>query len=84
MSNVQRIQIGGVDAKNIMYFLCNRKQYFTLGSNEQYAKFLKMVGEKAPLDSIARVLWVCSDDRFSFNECYKDCYDNLMTVREAN
>lgn len=83
IGNVQRIQKGGNDAISIMYSLCNRKQYFTHGSNEQYDKFFKMVGEKAPLDSIARVLWVCSDDKFSFNECYKDCYDNLMAVKEV-
>ena len=81
VSSVQRIQKGGSDAEKSMYLLCNRKQYFTCGSNEQYTKFLKMVGEKASLDSIARVLWVCSDDKFSFNECYKDCYDTLMIAK---
>lgn len=83
VGRTQRVQLGSFEAQDKMYRLCNKKQYFTCGSHAQYDKFFQMVRERKSLDSIARVLWVCSNEKFTFEEIYKDCYDNLMVVREV-
>lgn len=81
-NETEKIQIGGYVAYDRMYRLCNKKQYFTCGSCRQYDKFFEMVREKMSLESIARVLWVCSNDNFTYEEVYQDCYENLMVNKE--
>ena len=45
-----------------VYALCNEHQWFTCGSNNQYEKLFIMINEKAPIEEVATVIWLCSDD----------------------
>ena len=74
----QKVQLTGSEASSKMYNLCNKNQYFTCGSCRQYDKFFDMVKDGVHLEIIARVLWVCSSDNYSYEGIYKDCYETLM------
>lgn len=45
-----------------LYELCNRKRYFTCGSNEQYKKMFELATQGASVNMIAAIIWACSDD----------------------
>ena len=47
-----------------VYALCNKYQWFTCGSNNQYEKLFIMIDEKAPIEEVATVIWLCSDDKW--------------------
>jgi len=47
---------------NNIYRLCNKEQYFTDGSIEQYNKMFELVEEGSPLHDIALAIWICSED----------------------
>lgn len=47
-----------------VYALCNEYQWFTCGSNDQYEKLFIMINEKAPIEEVATVIWLCSDDKW--------------------
>ena len=59
-----------------VYALCNEYQWFTCGSNDQYEKLFIMIGEKAPIEEVATVIWLCSDDKW----CRRDI---LAELKEA-
>lgn len=42
--------------------LCINNEWFTCGSNEQYEKLFDANRENAPLEEIAIIIWVCSDN----------------------
>lgn len=48
--------------ETIIYNLCNKYQWFTCGSVDQYEKALTLAKGGAPLTELARVIWICSDD----------------------
>ena len=45
-----------------VYALCNRNQWFTSGSLNQYRKLFEIVENGATIDEIALVIWLCSSD----------------------
>ena len=47
-----------------VYALCNEHQWFTCGSNNQYEKLFVMIEEKAPIEEVATVIWLCSEDKW--------------------
>lgn len=59
-----------------VYALCNEYQWFTCGSNDQYEKLFIMIGEKAPIEEVATVIWLCSDDKW----CRRDIISVLNEV----
>lgn len=59
-----------------VYALCNEYQWFTCGSNDQYEKLFIMINEKAPIEEVATVIWLCSDDKW----CRRDI---LAELKEA-
>lgn len=50
-----------VEPENL-YALCVRQNWFTCGTNEQYDKMFRANKEGAPIEEIAAIIWVCSDD----------------------
>ena len=45
-----------------MYALCNKKQYFTCGTNRQYDRmFYMLTSEKYTVRDVAIEVWTCSD-----------------------
>lgn len=50
----------GLNFSNV-YKLCSKHWWFTQGTTEQYCKMSRMVEEKAPIEEIAAVIWLCSD-----------------------
>lgn len=57
--------------------LCIRKDWFTCGSVRQYEKLFTANEELAPIEEIATIIWLCSDD------CSRrDILDELMNVHE--
>lgn len=73
-----KVQMKGHSGRFAIYNLCTRKQYFTCGSTNQYEKMFQLVEEGIHLEIIARIIWVCSNDRYSYKDIYKDCYETLM------
>ena len=59
-----------------VYALCNEHQWFTCGSNNQYDKLFVMIEEKAPIEEVATVIWLCSDDKW----CRRDIISVLNEV----
>lgn len=59
-----------------VYALCNEYQWFTGGSNDQYEKLFIMINEKAPIEEVATVIWLCSDDKW----CRRDIISVLNEV----
>ena len=58
--------------------LCIRKGWFTCGSNEQYEKLFYMNESLAPIEEIATVIWLCSDEKC----CRRDILVELKEVQE--
>ena len=59
--------------------LCIRKNWFTCGSNRQYEKLFYMNESLAPIEEIATVIWLCSDDE---KHCRRDILEELKKVQE--
>lgn len=59
-----------------VYLLCNEYQWFTCGTNDQYYKLFTMVREKAPIEEVATVIWLCSDEKW----CRRDILSVLNEV----
>ena len=59
-----------------VYALCNEHQWYTCGSNNQYDKLFVMIEEKAPIEEVATVIWLCSDDKW----CRRDIISVLNEV----
>lgn len=45
-----------------LWCLCNEKNWFTGGTNEQYDKLFDLNREGASLDDLALVIWICTPD----------------------
>ena len=58
--------------------LCIKKNWFTCGSNRQYEKLFQMNEELAPIEEIATVIWLCSDDE---QHCRRDILEELKDAR---
>ena len=59
--------------------LCIRKDWFTCGSNRQYEKLFKANEELAPIEEIATIIWLCSDDEAHSR---RDILEELKKVQE--
>ena len=55
--------------------LCIEKDYFTCGSNRQYDKLFYANEMGAPIEEIATIIWLCSDDDI---HCRRDILDTLI------
>lgn len=62
--------------------LCIRRNWFTQGSNSQYEKFFYANEEGCPLEEIATIIWLCSDDwcRRDILEELKNAHDEYLTT----
>ena len=54
--------------------LCIRKNWFTCGSNSQYSKLFYANEMGCPIEEIATIIWLCSDDEW----CRRDILDVLI------
>ena len=43
-----------------LYYLCNKYQWFTSGSINQYNKLFERNKEGASLQTLATIIWICS------------------------
>lgn len=48
--------------------LCIKNNWFTCGTCEQYEKLFQANAERASIDEIATIIWICSDE----NWCRRD------------
>ena len=62
-----------------VYGLCNRYQWFTHGTNEQYEKMFDYVcknhikaSNTDKLEKVATMIWICSADNFTEEEIYEE------------
>lgn len=44
-----------------LYTACNRNEWFTCGSNEQYEKMFDMNNHGASIRDLAVIIWACSE-----------------------
>ena len=57
--------------------LCIEKNWFTCGTNEQYAKLFYANSHGSSIEEIATIIWLCSDDE-------KHCRRNILAdLRKA-
>ena len=59
--------------------LCIRKDWFTCGSNRQYEKMFQANESLAPIEEIATIIWLCSDDE---QHCRRDILEELKAEHE--
>nr|DAI75762.1 MAG TPA: hypothetical protein [Caudoviricetes sp.] len=60
--------------------LCIRNNWFTCGSSRQYKKLFEMNQQGAPIEQIATVIWLCSDEEVPEN-CRRDI---IFALHEAS
>ena len=59
--------------------LCIKKNWFTCGSNEQYAKLFHANESGCSIEEIATIIWLCSDEE---QHCRRDILATLIEVHE--
>ena len=59
--------------------LCIRKNWFTCGSNRQYEKLFHANESGCPLEEIATIIWLCSDEE---QWCRRDILEELKMEQE--
>ena len=60
--------------------LCIKRNWFTCGTNEQYAKLFHANASGASMEEIATIIWLCSDDE---EHCRRDILADLKEARAA-
>lgn len=60
--------------------LCIEHDWFTCGTNEQYAKLFYANTNGASMEEIATIIWLCSDDE---KHCRRDILASLKAARAA-
>ena len=58
--------------------LCIKRNWFTCGTNEQYAKLFYANSHGAPIEEIATIIWLCSDEE---QHCRRDILADLKEAR---
>ena len=58
-----------------LYHLCNKEQYFTCGSVEQYDKMFDLVRQGATARDVANIIWICSEDK-----TWSTIYNNILSL----
>lgn len=66
-----------------MYQLCNKNQWFTDGSNEQYSKLFQALEEGCPEKEIVTIIWVCSDGEKWCRRDIKTKIDEFLKKKEV-
>ena len=61
LSEVKRHQKNPDLTRNRLYQLCNKYQWFTHGSNQQYSDLFEMLDHDFSTHDLAMVIWICSD-----------------------
>lgn len=51
----------GLNFSNV-YELCNKHRWFTEGTEKQFRKMIRMIDVEVPIEEIATVIWLCSDE----------------------
>ena len=59
--------------------LCIKHDWFTCGTNEQYDKLFYANSHGCPMEEIATIIWLCSDDE----HCRRDILATLKAARAA-
>lgn len=59
-----------------LYRLCNEKNYFTCGTNEQYDKLFELNSQNIGAMELATIIWICSD-----NASRKDIINEVIKAR---
>ncbi|MDD6966416.1 MAG: hypothetical protein PUK18_02780 [Firmicutes bacterium] len=49
-------------SNEMLRHLCIKNQWFTQGTSRQYEKLFHMNNQKATIEQIATVIWLCSDE----------------------
>ena len=60
--------------------LCIERNWFTCGSTAQYEKLFYANLHGCPIEEIATIIWLCSDDEL---HCRRDILADLREAREA-
>lgn len=60
--------------------LCIKRNWFTCGTTEQYEKLFYANIHGCPIEEIATIIWLCSDDE---EHCRCDILADLREAREA-
>lgn len=61
--------------------LCIKKDYFTCGTNSQYDKLFYANEMGAPIEEIATIIWLCSDDEI---HCRRDILYTLIETHKEH
>lgn len=61
--------------------LCIRKNWFTHGTNSQYEKLFYANEMGCPIEEIATIIWLCSDDE---EWCRRDILETLIEVHKEH
>lgn len=65
-----------------LYSLCNRKQYFTSGTNQQYNKmFYAAKSENFNCEKVAVIIWTCSENA-DIDEITKEVKEIYRDIRK--
>lgn len=59
--------------------LCIRNNWFTCGTNRQYEKLFYANETGCPIEEIATIIWLCSDDEIT---CRRDILEKLKDWQE--
>lgn len=58
-----------------VYNLCNKYHWFESGTVEQYNKLFDLVAKEMPVEVIATVVWLCTDDeKWSLDDILSEFY----------
>ena len=58
--------------------LCIRKNWFTCGTVEQYEKLFYANRRGCPIEEIATIIWLCSDEKC----CRRDILEELQATKD--
>ena len=67
------------DICNRLYGLCVARQYFTCGCQLSYNRLFELVRAGSCAREVAAVIWVCSDEMYTFDFVYADVVNIMGT-----
>lgn len=73
----------GVLSVEALYGLCNKHRWFTCGTNMQYEKMFDMLRDGSPLEEIALVIWLCSDEDVDRDEVLHELKAAVVETMES-
>lgn len=72
-----------VTTRENLRLLCIRHDWFTCGSIEQYEKLFYANENGCPLEEIATIIWLCSDEDWCRRDILSILIDERRTFIEA-